>query len=170
MKSFQSLLLAAGFIAFAGPVSAALPEPASGARQLFEQTLSQFHLPSAEARGAQRKNLLLQASNGYSQILKSFPNDQPWAAQALRSLGNVRAEQGDINEAVRLYASLEKKYPGEDWEILQSWKAAGDLLADHQRKTEADVFFKKIIERFDKPEFSPIFRAVVKGSRARLDS
>ena len=170
MKNALLILLAAAFLCLLRPALAASPEPPSAARQLFEQTLTQFHLPSAEARGAGRKNLLLQASAGYEQVLKSFPTVQPWAAQAMRALANVRAEQGNIDEAIRLYAGLEKKYPADEWEILQSWKSAGDLLWEHQRTAEAKAFYKKIVERFDRPDASPVFRAVVKGSRARSDS
>ncbi len=163
-------VLAAALLCLASPGLAAAPEPSLAARQLFEQTLTQFHLPSADAQGAERKNLLRRASLGYEQVLKFFPTIQPWAAQAMRSLANVRAEQGNVEEAIQLYADLEKKYPADEWEILQSWKSAADLLWEHQRTAEARTFYKKLVARFDRPDASPVTRVIVRGSRARLAS
>ena len=168
MKTFCPILLLAmvSFAVHGGPPVA--PEKSAEARKLFEQTLGQYHLPSAEAQGADRQKLLREAATGYERVLKNFSAVSPWGAQALRSLANVRAAQGSITEAVRLHAHLEKKYPREEWEILQSWKSAADLLWENNRRGEARTFYRKIIARFDQPNAAAITRAIVRGSKARL--
>ncbi len=103
---------------------------AADARKLFEQTVKQYHLPSAEAQGASRQQLLKQAAAGYERLLKTYRDQPYWCAQALRSLGNVRAEQGKLDDAVRLYVRVGDHYPQQDWEVLQAWKSAADLLWD----------------------------------------
>ena len=93
---------------------------------------------------------------------------QPWCAQSLRSLGNVRAAQGRIDEAIQLYGQVGEKYPDQDWEVLQAWKSAGDLLWDDAKPDQAKAFYRQIVTRFDKPDEAPIIRAVVRGAKARL--
>jgi len=56
----------------------------------LKRTAKTFHIPSAEAQGAEREKLQEQASDGYEQLLGKYPEQEYWAAQALRSLGNIR--------------------------------------------------------------------------------
>src|SRR5258708_28026033 len=119
-KILVGLALIGLFFGIHGMAESVAIVPPQGARELFEQTLLQFHLPSAEARGAERQKLLARAAEGYERVLKTFPTVQPWAAQAMRSLGNVRAEQGLIDAAVRVYSEVDKKFPADEWEILQA--------------------------------------------------
>ena len=86
----------------------------------------------------------------------------------MRSLGNIRASQGRLDDAVKLYSAVASKYPGEDWEIISAWKSAGDLLADAGRGADAKLFYEKILVRFDKPEAAPVVKTIVRGARARL--
>ena len=141
---------------------------AEAARALFDQTTKTFHLPSAETSGATRDRLLLQAAAGYEELLKQYPEQTHTCAQALLSLGNIRASQGRLDDAIKLYASVARKYPAEDWEILTSWKSAADLLADGGRAAEAKTFYEKILARFDKPDAPAVVKTIVRGSRARL--
>jgi len=138
------------------------------AKTLFEQTLKNFHLASAEAGKVEREKLLQQAADSYERLLRNYAEQASFAAQALRSLGNVRAAQGRLDEAVKLYARVEKEYPGQEWEILQAWKSAADLLWDAGHRPEARPFYEKIIQRFDKPDASAVIQTVVRGSKARL--
>jgi tetratricopeptide (TPR) repeat protein len=141
---------------------------AAAAQTLFDQTTKNFHLPSAEAQGADRDRLLAQAATAYEQLLKQYPKETHVCAQTTRSLANVRATQGRLDDAVNLYATVARKYPAEDWEILQSWKSAADLLADAGRAAEAKPFYEKILARFDKPDVPAVVKTIVRGSRARL--
>src|ERR1051325_5032380 len=102
----------------------------AAARDLYERTTKLYHLPSAQAQGEERDRLLRQAASGYEQLLRRYPNQELWCAQALRSLANVRAEQGRLDQAIRLYDRVADLYPRQDWEVLQAWKSAADLLWD----------------------------------------
>ena len=143
--------------------------PAS-AQALFGQASTNFHLPSAEAKGPEKVRLLEQAAAAYEALLRHYPDDAYWAAQALRNLGNVRAAQGRTNDAVQLYASLERRYPQQRWEVLAALKSAGDLLWDAGRREEARGFYRKIVAQFDAPDASQVIQTVVRGSKAKLNS
>lgn len=141
---------------------------ADAAQTLFDQTTKNFHLPSADAHGVERDRLQGQAATGYEQLLKRYPEQTHACAQATRSLANVRATQGRLDDAVNLYAAIARKYPAEDFDILMSWKSAADLLADAGRATEAKPFYEKILARFDKPDAAAVVKTIVRGSHARL--
>ena len=49
--------------------------------------------------------------------------DHPEVMALLQALGRV-------GDAVKLFAAVEKKFPDQEWEVLQSWKSAADLLWD----------------------------------------
>ncbi|HUE13959.1 MAG TPA: tetratricopeptide repeat protein [Planctomycetaceae bacterium] len=137
------------------------------ARQLFDRTLREYHLPSAEASGPQREKLLAQSATGYELALQLGGNDRPLCAAALRSLANVRAEQGRLDEAVKLWSQVGERYPTCDWEILQSWKSAADLLWDAGRQSDAAPFYRQIFERFRSAP-SPIMRTVARAASRRV--
>lgn len=137
------------------------------ARQLMERTVRDYHLPSAEAQGIARDKLLAQAASGYEQVLKLGRSD-PWlCASALRSLANVRVEQGRVDEAVKLYSRVGDQYTTCDWEVLQSWKSAADLLWDAGRSGEAAAFYQKIVQRFGSDP-SPIVQTIARAARRRV--
>ena len=138
------------------------------AKSLFEQTTKQFHNPSATATGAERKSLHEQAARNYEQILRRYTDQTNWCAQARRNLGNIRAAQTNLDAAVKDYAAVAEKYPGEEWEVVQAWKSAGDLLWEANRREEARRFYQKVIQRFDGTNQPAIVRIVVRGARARL--
>jgi tetratricopeptide (TPR) repeat protein len=144
------------------------PPPAISAQVLFAQASTNFHLPSAEARGAERARLLDQAAAAYLQLLNQHSNDAYWAAQALRNLGNVRAAQGQTNEAVQAFASVEARYPKQRFEVLAALKSAGDLLWDGGRQEEARTFYQKIVTQFDAPEATQVEQTILRGARSRL--
>jgi predicted negative regulator of RcsB-dependent stress response len=140
--------------------------PRETARQLFEQTVRQYHLPSAGASGAEREKLLAQAASGYEQVVKLGKNEPQLCAAALRSLANVRAEQGRVDEAVTLYSHIGQQYSNCDWEVVQSWKSAADVLWDAGRQTEATSFYRKIAQRFASDP-SPIIQTVARAASRR---
>src|SRR5262245_17831616 len=138
------------------------------AKTLFEQTTKNFHIPSAEAKGADRAKLLDQAAVAYQQLLEKYPDQDYWAAQSLRSLGNIRAAQTHLDEAIKHYTAVERNYPQHDFEVLMAWKAAADLLWDAGRREEAKGFYQKLVTRFDKSQRAQVVQTVVRGSRMRL--
>jgi hypothetical protein len=137
------------------------------AKQFFEETTRLYHLPSAEAQGAPREKLLIQAADGYAALLKKYPDQPFWAAQALRSLANVRVAQGRTSEALQLYSEVSKKYPQQDWEILQAWKSAADLLWEHNQTKEGTAFYRQIVSRFDQAAAPEIIKTIVRSSKKR---
>src|ERR1043166_5898332 len=98
--------------------SATPQERSAAARELFDHTTKLYHLPSATAQGMERERLLEQAAAGYRQLLQRYPDQPFWCARALRSLGNVRAEEGKLDEAFKLYDRVAKKYSQEDWKYF----------------------------------------------------
>jgi tetratricopeptide (TPR) repeat protein len=138
------------------------------AKVLFEETARIFHLPSAQAEGAEKDKLQSQAAAGYQALLSHYPDQDYWAAQALRSLGNICATQGKLDAAIHHYAVLEKKYPQQDWELLMAWKSAADLWRDAGRHTEARACCQKIVARFDRPDAPQVVKTIVRGCRTQL--
>ena len=138
------------------------------AKSLFEQTTKRFHTPSATATGAERYDLQNQAAQNYEQLLRRYPDQANWCAQALCNLGHIRAAQTNLDAAVKDYAAVAEKYPGEEWEVVQAWKSAADLLWEAKRREEARRFYQKVVQRFDGTNQPSIVRIVVRGARARL--
>lgn len=141
---------------------------AAAAQALFDQTTKNCHVPAATARGAEQLRLLDQAARGYEQLLRRYPEQSNLCAQALRGLGHVRAAQTNLAQALTHYAAVAQRYPGEDWEILQAWKSAADLLWDAGRRDEAAKFYRQIVERFDGTNQPPVVQLAVKGAKGRL--
>ena|SRR5215204_4766318 len=141
----------------------------ASAKALFEKASRDYHIPSGEARGAERRRLEEQAAGIYAEVARHYADQPLWASQALRSLGNIRASQTNITEAVKLYGQVGELFPGQDFEVLMAWKSAGDLLCDARRQTEARIFYERIVARFDKPDALPIVQTVVRGCKGRLE-
>jgi tetratricopeptide (TPR) repeat protein len=142
------------------------PTSPETARQVFDRTVREYHLPSAKASGAEREKLLAESATGYEQVLRLGGNDRPLCASALRSLANVRAEQNRLDEAVELYSQVGRQYPACDWEVLQSWKSAADLLWEADRQSDAAPFYRQIFKRFRSAP-SPIMRTVARAASRR---
>jgi tetratricopeptide (TPR) repeat protein len=140
----------------------------TAARNLFEQTANRYHLPSADLQGAEKAKLLDLAAAGYEQMLKKYPEQKFWCAQALRNLGDVRAAQGRLDEAIKLYSRVAEEYPQQDWEVLLAWRSAADRLWDAGRQDEAREFYRKIVEQFDSGEEPTLIRRMVENARSRL--
>lgn len=164
------LLLSAMLVVLSGCSSGKqTPEQrAEAAKALFERATKEFHNPSAEAKGAERLKLQEQAAAAYQELLKEYADQPYWAAQAMRSLGNIRAAQTNVNAAVKLYAEVERKFPQQEWEVCMALKSAADLLWEQGRQPEARPFYEKIVARFDKPDVPQVVKSVVRGSQSRL--
>jgi TolA-binding protein len=160
---FSSALLLAGCSKPETPA-----QRAEAAKALYERATKEYHLPSAEAKGATQLQLQNQAASAYEQLLKKYPEQTNWCVQALYSLGNIRAAQTNLDAAIRFYAAVEARYPQQDWEVLMAWKSAGDLLWDAGSKQQAKGFYQKIVERFDKTNAPAVVKTVVRGSKTHL--
>ncbi len=121
----------------------------------------------AEAVAQHQQCHFAEAAAGYRRVLRQHPDQPYWCAQALRSLGNVRAAQGRPDEAVKLYRQVGERYPQQDWEVLQAWKSAADLLWEAGRQEEARQFYRQIVRRFDVPDAPAVVQTVVRAARAR---
>ena len=171
VNTIALLALTAGLLG-CGPK--ALPRAANpqqrydDAKALFEKASREFHIPSAQARGAERARLEDEAAAIYSDLGRNYPDQLIWAAQALRSLGNIHAARTNIGAAVKCYAQVAEKFPRQDFEVLMAWKSAGDLLSDAERLADAQVYYEKLVARFDKPDALAIVQSVVRGAKSRL--
>ena len=165
------LALAVGLVA-CGPKP--LPPAANpqqrydAAKALFEKASREFHIPSAQARGAERTRLEDQAAAIYMELGRNYADQPIWGAQALRSLGNIHAARTNVDAAVKCYAQVAEKFPQQDFEVLMAWKSAGDLLSDAGRLADAKAFYEELVARFDKPDALPIVQSVVRGAKLRL--
>ena len=172
-RTFQNSL-AGGFAALwlvlclTGCATAPNPAHIRAAKALFESTARNYHFPSAAATGLERDRLLRESATGYERLLRQYPDQESWCAKSLRSLANVRATQGQLDEAVQLYAQVAKKYPQQDWEVLQAWKSAADLLWDAQAPAAARKFYRQIIARFDETDATSVVKLIVYAAKARL--
>ena len=140
----------------------------TAAKDLFEQAAKRYDLPAADLQGAEKMRLLDLAAAGYEKVLKQYPDEKFWCAQALRSLGNVRAVQGRLDDAVKIWVRVEKEYPQQDWEVLLAWRSAANQLWDAGRKDEAREFYRKIVEQFDNGVEPTVIRLIVQGAKPRL--
>jgi len=107
------------------------------------------------------------AAAGYERILRQYRDQPGWCAPALRSLGNVRAAQGQLAESIRLYDRVGREYATYDWEVLQAWKTAADLLWDAGREPAARVYYARIVQRFDKPAEPAVVQTIVRAAKSR---
>jgi len=144
------------------------PQRYDAAKALFEKASRDFHIPSSQTRGLERTKLEDQAMAAYGELVRAYPDQPIWAAQALRSLGNIHAARTNLIAAVRAYAEVAEKFPQQDFEVLMAWKSAGDLLSDAGKSDEGKVYYEKLLTRFDKPDALPIVQSVVRGAKARL--
>jgi tetratricopeptide (TPR) repeat protein len=165
--------LALGLLAGCGnkpvpPTSTSPHQRYEAAKVLFEKASREFHIPSAQARAAERTQLEDRAAVIYTELARQYSDQPIWAAQALRSLGNIHAARTNLTQAVRSYSEVAEKFPTQDFEVLMAWKSAGDLLSDSGKPAEAKAYYEKLMARFDKPDALPIVQSVVRGATSRL--
>ena len=113
-------------------------------------------------------DMLSEQGDTASQLLQDYPEQKRWCAQALRSLAGIRAEQGDTATALKHYDRVATEFGNQEFEVLQAWKAAADLLWDAEKKTEAKEYYQKIVTRFDRKEIPPVYKIILNISKKRL--
>jgi tetratricopeptide (TPR) repeat protein len=139
------------------------------AKALFDRTTKETHLPSSTATGPERGRLELQAIAQYRQLLKQFPEQSYWCAEALCALGNVYASQTNTQAALECWSGVVSKHPNEEWEVLTALKSSADLLWDANRRSEAKPYYQKIVDMFDRTNAPQATRIIVKGSKLKLE-
>ena len=144
-------------------------EKYQAAKALFESTSKNLHIPSAEAKGVEKIRLQTEAASGYQLLLKSYADQDFWAAQALRSLGNIHAAQTNLDAALKCYFKVGRRYPNQEWEVIMAWKSAADLLWEAHRYEEAREYYGRIVARFDTADAAQVIKTVVRGSKMRLN-
>jgi len=142
----------------------------AAAKDLFGHAAKQYQLASADLQGTEKVKLLGLAAASYEEVLKRYPDQRLWCSLALRNLGNVRATQGRLDEAIKLYNQVAEEYPQQDWEVLQAWKSAADLLWDDGQHDKAREFCRKIVGQFDSNDEPTPIRHIVQDAKSRLVS
>ena len=145
------------------------PGDYDAAKRLFEEAVSAHNAVPTAATEEARDTKFEEAATGYRRVLSKYPKQTFWCAQALRSLGNVRATQGEIGAALKLYDRVAEDYPDEDWEALQALKSAGDLCRDNARGDEARAYYQRIVNDFADAE-APMMKTIVKAAQRQLAS
>ena len=139
------------------------------ARHDFNRVVRELHVPAGDATNdVMRGELLTNAVKGYLAIVQQYPDQPQWGAQALRSVANIHRAEGRRGEALAAYARIAHKYPGQDWEIIQAWKSAGDLLWDSSMKGLARDYYRQIVAAYGEVHDPPMFQTIVDIARRRL--
>ena len=79
----------------------------------------------------------------------------------------MRAEQGDTATALKHYDRVAADFSEQEFEVLQAWKAAADLLWDAEQKTEVKAYYQKITTCFNRKEISPVHKIIFNISKKR---
>ena len=171
IRRISSLALILGAVCFAGcRQKAEDPQQLyADAKALFEHTTKEFHLPSGAAAGAEQARLQAKAIQEYEQLLKKYPEQGHWCAEALCGLGNLRAAQTNLAAALECWSEVVAKYPHEEWEVLTALKSSADLLWEHNRQAEARPWYQKIVTQFDQTNAPAVVRSIVRGSKTKLE-
>jgi tetratricopeptide (TPR) repeat protein len=165
-------VLVGGLLGFAGcrQKTEAPQQRYEAARALYEQTIKNLHLPSASAAGLEQQRLQSEAARAYEELLKRYPEQVYWCAKSLCSLGNLQAAQTNYAAALRSWSQVTTKYPRAEWEVLTALKSAADLQWDSGHPAEAKVLYQKLIADFDRTNAPAVVRAIVRGSRLKLEA
>ncbi|MBW7908331.1 MAG: hypothetical protein H3C50_05340 [Kiritimatiellae bacterium] len=147
------------------------PERAAEARAQYEfkRIVRAYQVPAVDATNEVDRAVLLDtALDAFAALREAYPTSQPWAAMALRQIGVIQAEQGRRKEALATFAKVDIFYPNESWEVIQAWKAAGDLLWDSGMRRESLPFYRDIVEKFDRPGQPEMFGTIVRIAKDRI--
>jgi len=160
-----ALLVAAGCLSSRN----ATERRAAQARHELKRVVRELHVPAGDATNeVVRGELLTNAVAGYLDLVARYPDQPQWCAQALRSVANIYRAEGRRAEALATYERLAQRYPGEHWEVIQAWKAAGDLMWDSQKRELARGYYQQIVDTYSAPDQPPMFQTIVDIARQRL--
>ncbi len=166
--AFAMVLLAACLIA-ACATRAPQEDAQAKARYEYNRIVRTYQIPASESTNEVERALLLhQAFTAYAALITNYPTARPWAAMSLRAVAALHAERGDWKKALETYDIVPALYPDDDWEVIQAWRGAGDLLWSARMPALAVEYYRQIVERFDRPGMPPGFDAHVRIARDRL--
>jgi len=135
----------------------------------FKRIMREYVIAAGDATNELvRAELVEQAVQGFRLLRELYPDAQPWAAMALRYRANLHAERGERKEALATYAKVGVLYPDQDWEVIQAWRSAGDLLWTSGMRKESLDFYRDIVARFDTPGQPPMYETIVRIARDRI--
>jgi tetratricopeptide (TPR) repeat protein len=141
------------------------------ARHEFMRVVRELQVPAGDATNeVVRGELLTNAVAGYLDLVARYPDQPQWCAQALRSVANIYRAEGRRAEALATYERLAHRYPGEHWEVIQAWKAAGDLMWDSRMRELARGYYQQIVDTYSGPDQPPMFQTIVDIARQRLSA
>lgn len=139
------------------------------ARYQFNHIMRTCQVAAEDATNeVDRVTLLNQAARSYQQLARDYSDVPRWAAASLRSLGQIHVEQDELKEALSSFEQVGQLYPGEHWEVIQSWKAAGDALWNARHRGEAALYYRQIVDTYGRPGQPPMFDTIVGIARGRL--
>lgn len=171
MRKFTFIFLCATTLALLAACATRSPEQTADARARYEfkRIVRTYQVPASEATNDMDRAVLLDAAQeAFATLREDYPTARPWAAMALRQIGEILAQQGRRKEALATFAKVDVYYPNESWEVIQAWKAAGDLLWDSGMKREALPFYQDIVAKFDHPGQPEMFGTIVRIARDRI--
>ena len=139
------------------------------ARYQFNHIMRTCQVAAEDATNeVDRVTLLNQAARSYQQMARDYSDVPRWAAASLRSLGQIHVAQDALKEALSSFDQVGQLYPGEHWEVIQSWKAAGDALWNARHRGEAALYYRQIVDTYGRPGQPPMFDTIVGIARGRL--
>ena len=145
------------------------PARASKARYEYNRVIRQYQLPALDATNAvERVAMLDQTAFELESMARTYADVPPWAAAALRTLGKVHVERGQLKDALACFEQVGQRYPQEHWEVIQAWKDAADTLWETHHRGEARLYYRQIVNTYDRPGQPPMFATIVRVARDRL--
>ena len=142
---------------------------ASKARFEYNRIMREWVVPAGDATNVvERMELLEQAAQEYQQFERDFRDQPRWAAAALRSLGQVQLNRGQVKPALDCFELVGQRYPHEHWEVIQAWKEAADVLWQSEHRGEASVYYQQMINTYGRSGQPDMFTTLVDIARERL--
>lgn len=142
----------------------------SKARYEYNRVIRQYQLPAIDATNAvERVAMLDQTAFELEAMVREYAEVPKWAAIALRTLGKIHIERGQLKEGLACFEQVGQRYPQEHWEVIQAWREAGDTLWETHHRGEARLYYRQIVSTYDRPGQPPMFDTIVRVARARLE-
>ena len=169
---FAGLGMAVGFLVWMG--CSTTPDQASNreakARYEYNRIMREYRVPAEEATNeVERVAMLDQVAAAYLEFTQEYGDVPRWSAAALRSLGQVHLERGEFKEALASFEQVGQRYPQEHWEVIQAWKEAADMLWETRHRGEAVLYYRQMVDTYDRPGQPPMFETLVNIARLRLN-
>lgn len=141
----------------------------SKARYEYNRVIRQYQLPALDATNAvERVAMLDQTAFELEAMARTYADVPQWAAAALRTLGTIHIQRGQLKDGLACFEQVGQRYPQEHWEVIQAWKDAADTLWETHHRGEARLYYRQIVNTYDRPGQPPMFATIVRVARDRL--